>query len=58
MDFYPNRIPLQQGQILPSTTPRTFEITLDIDKMKQNLCEYKTRAEFGWGGVFLKITFQ
>ena len=37
MDFYPNTIPLQQGQIPPSITPRTFEIILDIDKMKQNL---------------------
>lgn len=54
MDFYPNRTPLQQRQILPSITPRTFEITLDIDKMKQNLWEYKTRAYFGQGGGIFK----
>lgn len=48
MCFYSNRIPLQQGQILPSIT-RTFEITLDIDEMKQNLCAYKMRSEYGPG---------
>jgi len=58
MDFYPNRIPWQQGQILPSITLRTFEITLDIDKMKQIYESIKqVQVLVGGGGVF-KITFQ